>query len=109
MSSVGIVVGICAALGWCGGQVVDSNSGVPGLVVGSFSPFTVMTVLIDPYTFAAANYNPTATNYAGDVAASRVAVFVCSWLAVGAYALVVWTMYKSMVKNFDMTIRRQSR
>jgi hypothetical protein len=30
-------------------------------------------------------------------------------VAVGVYALIVWSMYKSMVKNFDMTIRRQSR
>ena len=26
-----------------------------------------------------------------------------------AYAAIVWAMYKSMVKNFDMTIRKQSR
>jgi hypothetical protein len=36
-------------------------------------------------------------------------VLILSWVATGAYALLVWTMYKSMVKNFDMTIRRQSR
>ena len=38
-------------------------------------------------------------------------VGVNQWLyvAVGAYTLIVWSMYKSMVKNFDMTIRRQSR
>ena len=30
-------------------------------------------------------------------------------VAVGAYTAVVWSMYTSMVKNFDMTIRRQSR
>jgi ABC-type transport system involved in multi-copper enzyme maturation permease subunit len=29
MSSVGIVVGICAALGWCGANLVGSNSGPP--------------------------------------------------------------------------------
>ena len=111
MSSVGIVVGICAALGWCGGGLVSSNSGPPGLAIGSFSPFTVMTVLIDPYTFAEHNYRPEYTGYgeSGSPTAARLVVFFCSWIAVGAYALVVWTMYKSMVKNFDMTIRRQSR
>jgi ABC-type transport system involved in multi-copper enzyme maturation permease subunit len=110
MSSVGIVVGICAALGWCGGNLVKSNSGPPGLAIGSFSPFTVMTVLIDPYTFAEHNFKPEFTGYGDDGATlARWTVFVCSWIAVGAYALVVWTMYKSMVKNFDMTIRRQSR
>jgi hypothetical protein len=30
-------------------------------------------------------------------------------IAVAVYAAGIWTMYKSMVKNFDMTIRKQSR
>jgi ABC-type transport system involved in multi-copper enzyme maturation permease subunit len=110
MSSVGIVVGVCAALGWCGGSLVDSSSGGLGLVVGSFSPFTVMTVLINPYRFAERNFPTDANAYgAADEAGSRLVVFVASWVAVGVYALIVWSMYKSMVKNFDMTIRRQSR
>jgi hypothetical protein len=45
----------------------------------------------------------------GDVGWARFAVFVCGLIATGAYAAVVWGMYKSMVKNFDMTIRRQQR
>jgi hypothetical protein len=44
-----------------------------------------------------------------DQLTERTIVFVFSWIAVGAYAGVVWSMYRSMVKNFDMTIRRQSR
>ena len=36
-------------------------------------------------------------------------MLVFTLVAVGAYAAVVWTMYVSMVKNFDMTIRKQSR
>ena len=111
MSSVGIVVGICAALGWCGGSLVDSNSGQFGLAIGSFSPFTVMTVLINPYRFAEQNFQTDPSYGFGysDEASSRATVFIVGWIAVGVYALVVWSMYKSMVKNFDMTIRRQSR
>jgi len=40
---------------------------------------------------------------------ARPILFIFSYVAVGAYTLIVWSMYKSMVKNFDMTIRRQSR
>jgi ABC-type transport system involved in multi-copper enzyme maturation permease subunit len=108
MSSVGIVVGICAALGWCGGQLVSSNSGPVGLAIGSFSPFTIMTVLIDPYSFAEHNFQSNGFG-ATEESTSRFVVFIFSWVAVGGYTLVVWSMYKSMVKNFDMTIRRQSR
>lgn len=111
MSSVGIVVGVCAALGWCGGSLVNSNSGQFGLAIGSFSPFTVMTVLINPYRFAEHNYqtDPAYGFNQSDETGSRLVVFIVSWIAVGVYTLVVWSMYKSMVKNFDMTIRRQSR
>jgi hypothetical protein len=37
----------------------------------------------------------------------RLILFIFAWVAVALYALLVWWMYKSMVKNFDMTIRRQ--
>jgi len=109
MSSVGIVVGVCAALGWCGASLVDSNSGSFGLAIGSFSPFTVMTVLINPYRYAERNFQADPSGFGNDEAGSRTVVFIVSWIAVGVYTLVVWSMYKSMVKNFDMTIRRQSR
>ena len=68
-------------------------------------PFTVLTVLIDPVQFGGSAFEPGSD----DVAAARLTVFVCGWIATAIYGVVVWSMYKSMVKNFDMTIRRQSR
>jgi hypothetical protein len=41
--------------------------------------------------------------------ATRVAIIIGTLLAIGVYAAVVWQMYRGMVKNFDMTIRRQHR
>ena len=109
MSSVGIVMGVSVGMGLCGAGVVDTRalSGA-GLVFGAFSPFTLMTMLIDPRTFASEQFgfntsDPTATS------GPRILVFVFGWVATGAYTLLVWGMYKSMVKNFDMTIRKQSR
>ena len=47
MLSVGIVVGLCGALGWCGWQLLSPNgSGQVGVVAGAFSPFTLLTMLI---------------------------------------------------------------
>jgi len=109
MSSVGIVMGISVGMGLCGAGVVDTKAmSSIGLVFGSFSPFTLLMLLIDPRTVASEQFgfnsgDPTATS------APRVLVFVFGWVATGAYTLVVWGMYKSMVKNFDMTIRKQSR
>jgi ABC-type Na+ efflux pump permease subunit len=105
MSSVGIVVGACFMFGWCGYSFLNTRqSGGPALVIGSFSPFTVMTMLINPYQFAESAFtNPE------DLLGNRLTIFVSSLVAVAAYTTVVWAMYKSMVKNFDMTIRRQQR
>jgi ABC-type Na+ efflux pump permease subunit len=105
MSSVGIVAGICGLMGVCGSEFITSrDTGTIGLFFSTFSPFTTLTVLINPYQFA-----ERAFDNADDISGNRVAVFIGSWIAVAAYTAIVWAMYKSMVKNFDMTIRKQSR
>ena len=109
MLSVGIVIGICGALGWCGYQVLDSNASDPiGPIIGAFSPFTLLTMLIDPQTYAARAFGLDQVSNVNTLAA-RVVAFISTWVAIGLYTAVVWSMYKSMVKNFDMTIRKQSR
>jgi len=108
MSSVGIMLGACATLGWCGitflGQRGGSNPVT--LALANFSPFTVLMLLIDPWSWAPSAFS---ANNPTDVNSNRIVIFVVSWIATAAYAMLVWSMYKSMVKNFDMTIRRQSR
>ena len=104
MASVGIVVGTCGVLGLFGHYLLGlREAGVPSLVVGSFSPFTVMAMMVNPYDATGAFNNP------DEILGNRVAIVVGSLVAVAAYAMVVWYMYTSMVKNFDMTIRRQQR
>src|SRR5207302_1130938 len=52
MGSVGIVLGICGALSWCGYQFISTRAGESvGLVFGAFSPFTLITILLDPYNY----------------------------------------------------------
>jgi hypothetical protein len=108
MASVGIVVGVCAALGACGYNALEGTNNQIGLVLGSFSPFTLLTLLINPYEFAGELFGVN-QSYGSDETNSRVLMFFFTFVAVGAYTAVVWSMYRSMVKNFDMTIRRQSR
>jgi ABC-type transport system involved in multi-copper enzyme maturation permease subunit len=106
MASLGIVIGACGALGWCGYTFLNYHSDTSGfsLFVGSFSPFTLMTMLINPYQFTGRNFdNPS------DESGNRLTIFISTIAAVAGYATIVWAMYRSMVKNFDMTIRRQQR
>ena len=107
MSSVGDHRRRCAALGWCGFSILDKGGlqGDLAVAIGTFSPFTLLTILIDPYQFAGAAF----TASPGDIDSARIVAFVVCSIAVAAYAWRVWSMYRSMVKNFDMTIRKQSR
>ena len=106
MISLAIVIGLFAVLGWCGYGIVTGGSREVGLVLGSFSPLTVIMLLIDPIQFGGGTFT---NGDPGEAATGRVIVFVFSLAACGAYAAAVWAMYRSMVKNFDMTIRRQQR
>ncbi|HTW95248.1 MAG TPA: ABC transporter permease subunit, partial [Tepidisphaeraceae bacterium] len=110
MSSILIMAGACGALGWCGFSLMDASSrgtSLFSLGMSTFSPFTLMAILIDPYSYGGSDFD--FTNADADPVTARIVIFIVSAIAVAAYALAVWTMYKSMVKNFDMTIRRQSR
>jgi ABC-type transport system involved in multi-copper enzyme maturation permease subunit len=110
MSSVGIIVGVCALLGWCGFNVLTNSGNFPpeaAVGVGVFSPFTLMTLLIDPWDYGGRAYDTQQNDF--DPTGARWTAFIVCLISLGVYALVVWTMYKSMVKNFDMTIRKQSR
>ena len=106
MISLGIVIGLFALLGWCGYGIVTGSGQEVGLVLGSFSPLTVIMLLIDPVQYGGRSFTG---GDASEVATARVIVALFSLAACGAYAAAVWAMYKSMVKNFDMTIRRQQR
>ena len=109
MLSVGIVVGLCGAMGWCGYQILQSpGGGILGVIAGAFSPFTLLTMLIDPYNYAAHAFGLDATDQGSEFSARMISL-IFSFVAVGGYTFIVFSMYKSMVKNFDMTIRKQSR
>jgi ABC-type transport system involved in multi-copper enzyme maturation permease subunit len=103
MSSVGIVAGVCGGLWLCGINAAGSRDfGPPGLAIGSFSPFTLMALLVNPADVAADSFKPNSETEA------RILVFFFGYAAAVVYAVVVWGMYKSMVRNFDMTIRKQA-
>ncbi|MGN6370793.1 MAG: ABC transporter permease [Phycisphaerae bacterium] len=109
MASVGVLAGICAVLGVCGFTAAKSIP-VVGVAIAAFSPFTAIAVMICP-----AEYAPSAFSTAAGTAAAagtsdmsgRVILFASIVLASIAYCAIVYAMYKSMVKNFDMIIRRQ--
>lgn len=106
MSSVVIVASVCALLLGCGQAVITGGSRSTAdlqFIFTGFSPFTLLALLIDPNAILSYPIQQ------GSESSVRMTMFISAILATGGYAALVWSMYKSMVKNFDMTIRRQSR
>ena len=107
MSSLGIVIGLMAVLGWCGITAGSSRMAQQMTsAVSSFSPLGVVAALIYPQKFGGPAWE---NNDLNDIATARIVMLVFTLVATAVYAGVIWSMYTSMVKNFDMTIRRQSR
>jgi len=108
MSSVGIMLGICGFLGWCGLAIVEGFRGTDSLSLAfaSFSPFALMAILVDPYQYGGRVFE---NSDPSEILGARVIMVIFGLIATGVYAAIVWSMYKSMVKNFDMTVRKQSR
>ncbi|MFI5382142.1 MAG: ABC transporter permease, partial [Tepidisphaerales bacterium] len=103
MSSVGIVAGVFGTLWVCGMGAASSRMAEVGVGIGCFSPFTLMGLFVAPLDNTGNNF----ADYAA-LTNARFVIFVFGWVATGVLGVVVWTMYKSMVHNFDMTIRKQS-
>jgi hypothetical protein len=106
MSSLGIVAGVCATLAWIGWLIsttASSDAADVAVAIAAFSPFTLPILLIDPYSAGVRAFDA-----AADVAEGRIIVLLFALIACVVYTGIVWAMYKSMVRNFDMTIRRQS-
>ncbi|HEY0009406.1 MAG TPA: hypothetical protein VGB55_11825, partial [Tepidisphaeraceae bacterium] len=106
MSSVAIVIGLMVVLGWIGHGALQSRIGPPAAIVAAFSPLSVIAAMIYPVEFGGSAWQQ---SDAAEISQTRLILFVTSLIAAGVYGAVIWTLYKSMVKNFDMTIRRQSR
>ena len=104
MISLALVIGLFAILGFCGTKIVEADQAV-SVVFAAFSPLTVIMVLIAPETFGGPSFDFSRS----DVGLARGLLFFFSLLATSAYAFAIWGLHKSMVKNFDMTIRRQQR
>ncbi len=74
-----------------------------GVALAPATPFTAIRTLIDPSPLFS---SPSA--YLSNVPSIRVSALVGTALFVALHAAVVFSWYKSMVRGFDMIIRKQS-
>lgn len=94
---VGVISGIVGLCGWKAGE------GLPilGPVLAALSPASVLYALIHP---ADAMEKTVASS--GDLTAARLALFVGALISAAVYLFVVYGLHASMVRSFDMTVRK---
>jgi ABC-type transport system involved in multi-copper enzyme maturation permease subunit len=109
MISTAIVLGAAGLLWACGQAVAGSSSGVAAVVL-PFTPFPALQALIDPWRLLEAGSSRfgTSTVSTSDVIAFRVTRVIFSLIAAAGYIGITFAVYSSMVRNFDMTVRKQS-
>ncbi|HUU83445.1 MAG TPA: ABC transporter permease subunit [Phycisphaerae bacterium] len=102
MVSLGLVIVICMAATGIWWKII-ATFGAAGAALAPFTPFTAITVICDPSVLFESE-----TALAKDLNLVRGLSLIGSALAVGMICLIVAAMYKAMVRNFDMTLRKQT-
>jgi len=107
MMSVGVLAGLCGVLGACGFAANQAAFGPTGPVFSAFSPFTGVALLMDPEWIAEPAFGPAGSFVGPNLWIGRLVVLIALLTASAVYCLIIYGMYRNMVKNFDMIIRRQ--
>ncbi len=102
MVSVGTIVLVCLIFTLIANSITEGG-GRWGAAVAPFSPFTGIHTLLDPSMLF-----DTAGELTQHYASMRIWAASGAAIAVAAYLIAVGGGYKSMVRNFDMIMRRQS-
>jgi ABC-type transport system involved in multi-copper enzyme maturation permease subunit len=94
---VGVISGIVGLCGWKAGE------GLPflGPVLASLSPASVLYTLVHPAEAMEGTVRQT-----GELVGARSALFVGALVSAAVYLFVVYGLHASMVRNFDMTVRK---
>jgi hypothetical protein len=102
MVSLGTLILILLAASPLWWEIV-SAFGIAGAAFAPATPYTAIKAICDP---AVLLDDP--ARFSREVHMLRGLTFVGSAAAVGVVLLIVASMYKSMVRNFDMTLRKQT-
>jgi len=108
--TIGAVIGAIAVVGATAigatvfGYAVGDRIPLIGPVLALASPFSAVAMTISPATEL-----PSTLSEAASPMGFYLVCFVSTVLAMAVYALSIFTSYRSMVRTFDMIIRKQSR
>lgn len=100
MATLVIALGILSAIGFA---LADGNGAV-GAFFASMSPFSAIHIMTRPVELTDGDFN----RLAAHTWVVRFWLLAGSLFFAGVYALLVLSFYKSIVRNFDMIVRKQS-
>jgi len=103
LTAIGILVLVCGGATMCGLQII-SNGNPAAAVFAPFTPFTTIFATLDPEYWMGFE-SPASASVLGQF---RIWATVGSILAAVIYSVAVHATYRAMVRNFDITIRKQS-
>ena len=103
MSSVATVILVMGLVSAIDQAFVQAAGNEFGAFFSPFSPLTAIRYLVDPVSLF-----DTPKDFARSAGTARLAALIGSILATALYALIVYNIYKTLVREFDMTVRKQS-
>jgi ABC-type transport system involved in multi-copper enzyme maturation permease subunit len=103
MYSVGLMILLCGVASLIFFPLINHLGGEGGVFLAPFTPFTSIKFLIHP-----APLFGTAGEFARGAVAARIAAMIGGVIAATLYTVIVWRVYTGIVRNFDMTLRKQS-
>ncbi|MBU0638229.1 MAG: ABC transporter permease subunit [Planctomycetes bacterium] len=103
MISTAIVMGAAGIMWGCGFALLNAGQHVSALAL-PFAPFPAMQALIDVPSLAEDASQLTRAQI-GQLRIERV---ITSLISAAVYMAITFSLYKNMVRSFDMTVRRQS-
>lgn len=105
MTATAVVAGAATLLTGCGLVTLSSGAGPVAAALAPISPFVVIGSLIDTNLLFRDALNPPP---ASALEQARYVRDVAALLGALGWGIITFSLYGTLVRNFDMTIRRQS-
>ncbi len=104
-SSMALVLLVFFITGSCASTIHGSDNPQLSAAIMPLTPLTAIHVVIDP---AAALFEPGATLTSESIRACRIVAIVACFCSAAIYGFIGVVMHRSMVRNYDMIIRKQT-
>ncbi len=105
LTSMGFVIGIFVLTAGCAFAVKKQDNATLTAVFMPLTPVSATFAVIDPAKALSGTGNVLP---AADVGVCRIIVLIASFCSAAVYGLIGLGLHRSMVRNFDMIIRKQS-